>query len=107
MNPNGSHPVFPVLPNGRRDVDYAWDLRDTWKQMEAVLKKAAYFWACPCCNLQRLYVFLPVLITGKVKAIGVSNFSKLMLEKILPGSEIIPAVDQVRDAFRDDLDPSG
>lgn len=34
-------------------------------------------------------------ITGKVKSIGASNFSQMMLEKILPTVEIIPAVDQV------------
>jgi glycerol 2-dehydrogenase (NADP+) len=32
---------------------------------------------------------------GKVKAIGVSNFSQMMLEKILPTAEIVPAVDQL------------
>ncbi|KAI0948029.1 hypothetical protein AcW1_009643 [Taiwanofungus camphoratus] len=46
--------------------------RDTWKQMEAVLKK------------------------GKVRAIGVSNFSqKVLEEEILPYAEIVPAVDQL------------
>lgn len=36
LNPNGNHPVFPTLPNGKRDVDHSWDLKDTWGQMEAV-----------------------------------------------------------------------
>ncbi|TFK38255.1 NADP-dependent oxidoreductase domain-containing protein [Crucibulum laeve] len=71
LNPNGNHPVFPTLPDGKRDVDHAWDLKDTWKQMEDVLKK------------------------GKVKSIGVSNFSKKKLEEILPTAEIIPVVDQL------------
>ncbi|KAF8958162.1 NADP-dependent oxidoreductase domain-containing protein [Flammula alnicola] len=71
LNPKGNHPVFPTLPNGKRDVDHAWDLKDTWKQMEAVLKK------------------------GKVKSIGVSNFSEAKLEEILPTAEVIPAVDQL------------
>lgn len=47
MNPKGNHPSFPTLPNGKRDVDHAWDLKDTWKQMEAVLKKGA----CLSCLL--------------------------------------------------------
>jgi len=71
LNPNGTPQPFPVLPNGNRDVVYNWELKWTWKQMEAVLKK------------------------GKVKAIGVSNFSETMLEKLLPDVEIVPAVDQL------------
>jgi glycerol 2-dehydrogenase (NADP+) len=39
LNPNGNDPVFPKLPNGVRDVDYSWNLSDTWKQMEAMVKK--------------------------------------------------------------------
>ncbi len=39
MNPKGNHPIFPTLPDGKRDIDHSWDLKDTWKQMEAVLKK--------------------------------------------------------------------
>ena len=35
-------------------------------------------------------------MTGKVRSIGVSNFSQKKLEEILPTAEIIPAVDQVR-----------
>lgn len=42
MNPSGNHPVFPTLPNGKRDIDHSWDLKDTWKQMEAVLKKGMH-----------------------------------------------------------------
>ncbi|KAN0084071.1 NADP-dependent oxidoreductase domain containing protein [Tylopilus felleus] len=71
LNPNGNHPVFPTRPNGNRDVDESRDLRATWKDMEAMVKK------------------------GKVKSIGASNFSQMMLEKILPTVEIIPAVDQL------------
>ncbi|KAL0576104.1 hypothetical protein V5O48_005878 [Marasmius crinis-equi] len=71
MNPNGNHPVFPTLPDGKRDVDHSWKLSQTWQQMEAVLKK------------------------GKVKAIGVSNFSVKKLEEILPTAEVIPVVDQL------------
>ncbi|KAH8110038.1 Aldo/keto reductase [Phellopilus nigrolimitatus] len=71
LNPNGNHPSFPTLPDGTRDVDYSWSIADTWKQMEELVKK------------------------GKVKSIGVSNFSEKKLEEILPTATIIPAVDQL------------
>lgn len=62
---------MPMRPNGNRDIDESWDLKDTWKGMEAMVKK------------------------GKVKAIGASNFSQKVLERILPTAEIIPAVNQL------------
>jgi glycerol 2-dehydrogenase (NADP+) len=62
---------MPMRPNGNRDIDESWDLIYTWKDMEAMVKK------------------------GKVKAIGASNFSQTVLERILPTAEIIPAVNQV------------
>ncbi|KAJ7078314.1 NADP-dependent oxidoreductase domain-containing protein [Mycena belliarum] len=71
LNPNGNHPLIPTLPDGKRDVVHSWDLKDTWKQMEAMVKK------------------------GKVRSIGVSNFSEMNLEKILPTAEIVPAVNQL------------
>ncbi|KAF9066667.1 NADP-dependent oxidoreductase domain-containing protein [Rhodocollybia butyracea] len=71
MNPKGNHPTFPTLPNGLRDVDHSWKLSDTWKQMEAMVKK------------------------GKVKTIGISNFSIKKMDEILPTAEIIPAVNQL------------
>jgi len=71
LNPNGNHHLIPTLPDGKRDLDHSWKISDTWKQMEAILKK------------------------GKVKSIGVSNFSQAKLEEILPTAEIIPAVDQL------------
>ncbi|KAI0942030.1 hypothetical protein AcV7_002570 [Taiwanofungus camphoratus] len=72
LNPNGNHEKLPTRPDGSRDVVLDWKQRDTWKQMEAVLKK------------------------GKVRAIGVSNFSqKVLEEEILPYAEIVPAVDQL------------
>lgn len=39
LNPNGNHPVFPTRPNGNRDVDESRDLKETWKDMEALVKK--------------------------------------------------------------------
>lgn len=39
LNPNGNHFLIPTLPDGKRDVLHDWNLQDTWKQMEAVLKK--------------------------------------------------------------------
>jgi len=71
MNPKGNHPAFPTLPNGLRDVDHSWKLSDTWSQMEAMVKK------------------------GKVKSIGISNFSVKKMEEILPTATIIPAVNQL------------
>ncbi|GLB42464.1 putative aldo keto reductase [Lyophyllum shimeji] len=71
LNPDGNHHLIPTLPDGTRDVLHSWKLQDTWKQMEAVLKK------------------------GKVKAIGVSNFSEAKLEEILATAEIVPAVNQL------------
>lgn len=62
-----------MLPDGSgRDVLFDWKLKDTWKQMEDLLG------------------------TGKVKSIGVSNFSQKKLEEeILPYATVTPAVDQV------------
>ncbi|GBE83892.1 D-galacturonate reductase [Sparassis crispa] len=72
LNPNGNDPKFPTRPDGTRDVLTDWKLKDTWSQMEAVLKK------------------------GKVKAIGVSNCSeKVLEEQLLPFAEVVPAVDQL------------
>jgi len=70
MRPKGDE-VFPKRPDGTRDVNPEWDLRDTWKQMEAMVKK------------------------GKVKSIGVSNCSQPKLEYILETAEIVPAVNQI------------
>jgi diketogulonate reductase-like aldo/keto reductase len=33
-------------------------------------------------------------VAGKVRSIGVSNFSEIKLEEILPTAEIFPAVNQ-------------
>ncbi|KAF8586618.1 Aldo/keto reductase [Ramaria rubella] len=71
MNPDGNDPKFPTLPDGTRDIDNGWDIRDTWKQMEKACKE------------------------GKVKSIGVSNCSQMKLDEILSTAEIKPAVDQL------------
>ncbi len=31
--------MFPTLPDGKRDVDHSWVLKDTWAQMEEMVKK--------------------------------------------------------------------
>jgi len=70
MKPQGDE-LFPKRPDGSRDIDLSWDFRDTWKQMEVMVKK------------------------GKVKSIGVSNCSQPRLEYILETAEIAPAVNQL------------
>ncbi|KAH0363965.1 hypothetical protein KCU65_g7035, partial [Aureobasidium melanogenum] len=47
-----------------------WDFTDTWKEMESLLS------------------------TGKVRAIGVANFSAVHLEKLLKTANVVPAVNQ-------------
>ncbi|KAL6858229.1 H/ACA snoRNP pseudouridylase subunit [Amphichorda felina] len=71
LNPEGNDDRFPKKADGSRDVIEGWDHRDTWKQMEALIA------------------------TGKVKAIGVSNYSKRYLEELLPVAKIVPAVNQI------------
>ncbi|KAK9452527.1 NADP-dependent oxidoreductase domain-containing protein [Dipodascopsis uninucleata] len=75
MNPKGNHPLFPTKEDGSRDLIPAdeWDFIKTWASMQELLK------------------------TGKVKAIGVSNFSIVNLEKLLsaPTTTVVPAVNQV------------
>lgn len=72
MNPEGNNPFFPLLPTGKRDILYDWQLRKTWEQFEAVYEK------------------------GLVKAIGVSNCSQLKLEEeILPFAKIKPMINQL------------
>jgi glycerol 2-dehydrogenase (NADP+) len=90
--------MFPLLPDGKRDVDRSWKLADTWRQMEGVVKKGTL------SRYEKKKDYLTHLVTshttaGKVRSIGVSNFSELMLEEILPTAEIVPAVDQVSFPF--------
>ena len=69
--PNGTSPLFPTTPDGSRNVDWDWDQVETWRQMEALLK------------------------TGKVRAIGVSNYSIMLLENLKRTWKVVPAVNQV------------
>ncbi|KAM0721292.1 hypothetical protein Q7P37_003580 [Cladosporium fusiforme] len=71
MSPNGNHPLFPKHEDGSRDLDRDWSYVDTWKGMEQLVQ------------------------TGKVKAIGVSNFSIPYLEKLLKEASVVPAANQI------------
>lgn len=68
---NGSNALFPVKADGSRNIDRAWDQADTWRAMERVLA------------------------SGRVRAIGVSNFSELYLERLRRTWTVAPAVNQV------------
>ena len=39
------------------------------------------------------------LLVGKVRSIGVSNFSEVKIEEILQTAEIVPAVNQANELF--------
>ncbi|KAM0737839.1 hypothetical protein ACQRIT_007843 [Beauveria bassiana] len=71
MNPNGNDDKFPTLPDGSRDILRDWKHTEAWPQMEAVLA------------------------TGKVRGIGVSNYSKKYLEELLASCTVVPAVNQI------------
>ena len=71
MNPKGNHPLIPKHPDGSRDLDTSWHHTKTWSQLEALIP------------------------TGKVKAIGVCNYSVRNLEELLPTTKISPAVNQI------------
>jgi glycerol 2-dehydrogenase (NADP+) len=94
LNPKGNHPVFPLLPDGKRDVDHSWKLADTWKQMEDVLKKGELPILFQFLGSPTSYLLIFNFI-GKVRSIGVSNFSEVKLEEILSTAKVIPAVNQV------------
>jgi diketogulonate reductase-like aldo/keto reductase len=91
LNPDGNHHFMPMRPDGTRDLADGWDIRDTWKQLEAVLAKGAC--ALPPAHVAAgaLTPFLP----GKVKAIGVSNMSQAKLEWFLPSCAVVPAANQL------------
>ncbi|KAJ9111497.1 hypothetical protein QFC22_006524 [Naganishia vaughanmartiniae] len=71
MVANETSPLFPTNPDGSRSVDRSWNQQETWRQMEALLE------------------------TGKVKAIGVSNWSIPYLEHLSQTWKVVPAVNQV------------
>lgn len=71
MNPDGNDEKFPKKKDGSRDLILERKPVDTYKDMEELLQ------------------------TGKVKAIGVSNFSKKFLEQLLPNVSVVPAANQI------------
>ncbi|EHK97518.1 putative protein GCY [Glarea lozoyensis 74030] len=71
MNPNGNHDKFPKHEDGSRDLIKDWSHVQTWKAMEKLVA------------------------TGKVKAIGVCNYSVKYLEQLLKEASIVPAVNQI------------
>ncbi|KAI8178230.1 D-galacturonate reductase [Colletotrichum sp. SAR 10_75] len=68
---NETSDLLPVNPDGTRSVDRSWDQSETWRQME------------------ELYA------SGKVKAIGVANWSIPYLEELRKTWTVVPAVNQV------------
>ena len=68
---NETSDLLPTNPDGTRSVDRSWDQSETWRQMEDLYK------------------------SGKVKAIGVANWSIDYLEKLRKTWKIVPAVNQV------------
>lgn len=62
---------IPELPSGERAIDKDWDFVRTWEGMEKLLD------------------------TGKVRAIGVSNFSISNLETLFAKCKVVPACNQV------------
>ncbi|KAL4927627.1 putative glycerol dehydrogenase [Aspergillus undulatus] len=73
MNPNGNHELFPKLPDGSRDLVRSHSHVTTWKSLEELISSHP----------------------EKVKAIGVSNYSKRYLEELLPQVKVVPAVNQI------------
>lgn len=67
----GNHEKFPKHPDGSRDLDEDWSHLQTWRELEK----------------------LPA--TGKVRAIGVSNYSVKYLEQLVSIAKIPPAANQI------------
>lgn len=63
---------MPFGPDGIRAIFSEVDYLDTWKAFEAIQKK------------------------GLAKSIGVSNFNKRQLERLLQNSSVVPVTNQVR-----------
>ncbi|KAF9016047.1 reductase AKOR2 [Hymenopellis radicata] len=62
---------FPTNPDGTIRIDESVTVNDIWADMESLLE------------------------TGKVNAIGVSNFSPKTLDQLLKTAKVVPAVNQV------------
>lgn len=69
--PNETSQLLPTNPDGSRSVDRSWDQGETWRQMEELYQ------------------------SGKVKAIGVANWSIPYLEELSKTWKVVPAVNQV------------
>lgn len=70
-NQNETSQLLPTNPDGSRSVDRSWDQGETWLQMEDLYR------------------------SGKVKAIGVANWSIPYLEELKKTWTVTPAVNQV------------
>jgi diketogulonate reductase-like aldo/keto reductase len=70
--PNGKH-IFPLRPDGTRDIDLNHKITDTWKELEALVSESG----------------------RGARSIGLSNASEAVVEKVLEHATIKPAVDQV------------
>ncbi|KAM0261350.1 hypothetical protein ACHAPA_009823 [Fusarium lateritium] len=68
---NETSELLPVNPDGTRSVDRSWKQSETWRQMEELYS------------------------SGKVKAIGVANWSIPYLEDLSKTWKVVPAVNQV------------
>jgi len=68
---NETSELLPVNADGSRSVDRSWDQSETWRQMEELYR------------------------SGRVKAIGVANWSISFLEELRKTWKIVPAVNQV------------
>ncbi|KAH7411110.1 protein GCY [Cadophora sp. MPI-SDFR-AT-0126] len=68
---NETSALLPTNPDGSRSVDRTWDQSETWRQMEEVYA------------------------SGKVRAIGVANWSIPYLEELKKTWKVVPAMNQV------------
>lgn len=71
---DGNYMTIPTRPDGKRDLDIEeWSFVKTWELMQELPK------------------------TGKVRSVGVSNFSVNNLKELLasPGNKLVPAINQV------------
>lgn len=88
---NDTSPLFPLNPDGSRATDRSWNQQETWRQMEEVLASGEF--------LRRLVKggarADSCRLIGKVKAIGVSNFSIPYLEHLSQTWKVVPAINQV------------